>query len=80
MATINEIAFEMERRNIIFHKNTSMPDETQLGYEGDPNNAVLNNTPGESLLCNCPSGSLYLDKSVAPHKMYYKVEDRSGGI
>jgi len=80
MATINELGFEIERRGIIFHKDTSMPDGSQLGYSGNPNNAINGNTPGESLIYNCPSGTMYIDKNITPYYIYDKVEDLAGGL
>ena len=79
MATLDDLLFEVERRIIVFHKDTSMPDESQLGYTGDPNNAVNGNTDGETLLHNCPSGSRYLDKGSVPHARWVKVSDAPGG-
>lgn len=79
MATNAELGFELERRLILFHKDTSMPDATQLGYVGDPNNAINGHTDGETLLYNCPSGTRYLDKSVSPYERWVKVADTAGG-
>ena len=69
MATLETLTFELERRSILFHKDTSMPDETQLGYNGDPNLAVNGNTDGETLIYNSPSGTRYLNKSVTPYEI-----------
>lgn len=69
MATLENIAFEIERRNIIFHKNTTLPDDSQLNYIGNPNDIISAETDGELLLYNSPSGTLYLDKSMMPYKM-----------
>jgi hypothetical protein len=80
MATLSEMGFEIERRGIIFHRDTSMPDETQLGYSGNPNNVSNGNTPGESLLYNCPSGTTYINKGIMPYDIYDKVEDSAGGL
>lgn len=80
MPTTDELGFEVERRVIIFHKDTTMPDDTQLGYTGDPNNVINGNTPGETLLYNSPSGSKYLDKGLTPHERWTKVEDSAGGL
>jgi len=80
MATNDELGFEVERRVIIFHRDTSMPDDTQLGYVGDPNNVINGNTDGETLLYNSPSGSKYLDKDSDPHERWVKVVDVAGGL
>lgn len=80
MATLSQLGFEIERRIIVFHRDTTMPDTTQLGYTGDPNDCVNGATPGQTLLFNCPSGTLYLDKSVSPHDKWTKVEDTAGGL
>ena len=53
------LQFEMQRRVILFRSTTTMPDGSTLGYNSDPNNAVNNNTPGETLLYNCPRGTRY---------------------
>lgn len=80
MPSLEDLGFELERRSIVFHRDTTMPDTTQLGYVGDPNNAVDGNTPGETLLYYCPSGTRYLDKSVAPYTRWVKVSDDPGGL
>ena len=79
MPSTDQLGFEMERRVIVFHRDTTMPDDTQLGYTGDPNNVVNGNTPGETLLYNAPSGTEYLDKGQDPHVRYKKVQDAAGG-
>jgi len=79
MATTTELSFEMERRIILFHKDTSMPDDTQLGYTGDPNSASNGATAGQTLLYNSPSGAKYLDKSTDPYERWAKVQDTAGG-
>jgi len=79
MATLENLAFETERRVVLFHRDTSMPDDTQLGYTGDPNAVINGNTDGETLLYNSPSGTKYLDKGVDPHERWVKVQDGAGG-
>jgi len=69
MAQIDNVIFELERRSILFHKDTSMPDETQLGYNGNPNLAINGNTDGETLIYNSPSGTRYLNKSIVPYEI-----------
>ena len=80
MPTLEDLGFELERRTIIFHKDTSMPDGSQLGYVGDPNNVIPSNSPGEALLFNCPSGTSYYDKTTSPYRKWEKVEDTPGGL
>ena len=48
--SLESLEFELPRRVILFHRDTEMPDQSLLGYTGDPNNAVEGNTPGETLL------------------------------
>lgn len=80
MVTFEELGFETERRSILFHRNTAMPDGSLLNYIGDPNNAVPTNTSGEFLLHYCPSGTAYMDKSVDPFIKWEKVSDAPGGL
>jgi len=79
MATTTELSFEVERRIILFHRDTTMPDDTQLGYTGDPNSASNGATAGQTLLYNSPSGAKYLDKSTDPYERWAKVQDTAGG-
>lgn len=80
MALIDDLLFETERRSILFHKDTSMPNATQLGYDDDPNNAVPTNSDGEFLLYNCPGGTRYMQKNVTPFALWKKVSDAAGGL
>lgn len=80
MSQIDDLLFETERRSILFHKGTSMPDSTQLAYDGDPNLADPVNTDGEFLLHYCPSGTRYLQKNVTPYQLWEKLSDAPGGI
>ncbi len=80
MPTLDDLNFELERRIILFHRDTSLPDDSQLGYVGDPNAAINNNSPGETLLYNCPAGARYLDKALDPQQRWVKVQDIPGGI
>jgi len=73
------LEFELPRRLILFHSETEMPDESLLGYTGNPNNVNPANTPGETLIYNCPAGTLFLDKGVDPHVMWVKVQSQAGG-
>lgn len=63
MASIDGNAFEIERRQIQLKFNTNMPDETILGYDGDPNVVVNGNTAGESLIYNVAMGATFLQSS-----------------
>lgn len=67
----DNLQFEMERRVIVFHKDTSMPDGTQLGFDGDPNNVDPNNTDGEFLIYNCPQNTRYAESNGT---QWYKKE------
>jgi len=80
MALIDDLLFETERRGIIFHKDTSMPDATQLGYDGDPNAAVEANSDGEFLLYHSPSGTSFIQKDTTPFTKWNKVSDDAGGL
>jgi len=63
MSQLQQLLFETERRVILFNPNTSMPDGSQLGYDGDPNEVDSNNSGGESLLYNCPFGTRYQESN-----------------
>lgn len=80
MGQIDDLLFETERRSILFHKDTSMPNGTQLGYDGDPNFAVAINSDGEFLLHYCPSGTRFIQKNVTPFLIWEKLADAPGGI
>jgi hypothetical protein len=80
MPTLEDLGFEIERAPRIFHRDTTMPDESQLGYIGDPNSVVNGNTPGESLLYNAPSGTKFVDKTSSPYEIWEKIEDTAGGV
>ena len=51
--------FELQRRVVLFNPNTTLADTTQLGYDGDPNDVINGNTPGETLIYNSPMGTRY---------------------
>lgn len=63
MATVAENSFEIERRVILFKPTTTMPDNSLLGYDGNPNSVVNGNTPGETLVYNCPMGTMYIQSN-----------------
>lgn len=56
MATLASLGFEMERRIIVFKPTTTMPDETQLTFNADPNTASSSASPtsGEFLIYHSP--------------------------
>jgi hypothetical protein len=54
---------EIERRVILFKSTTTMPDDSQLGWDANPNAAVNGNTPGESLIYNSPLGTQYIQNN-----------------
>lgn len=80
MGQVEDLLFETERRSILFHRGTSMPDGSQLAYDGDPNNAAPDNSDGEFLLHYSPSGTRYLQKASIPYTIWEKLEDGAGGI
>src|SRR6056297_3332847 len=63
MAKIDNLQFEIERRAIQLKYNTNMPDDTILGYDGNPNSVVNGNTPGETLIYNVAQGATFLQSN-----------------
>ena len=61
MATLASLQFEMERRVIIFRPTTTMPDDTSLGYNGDPNDITSPSTAGEELIYYSPNDTRYAE-------------------
>ena len=57
--TVDQLWFETQRRAIIYKAGTVMPDDSLLGYEGDPNNVDQNNSDGELLIYYAGQGTLY---------------------
>lgn len=57
--TLEQLGKEMERRIIIYTPKTTMPDDSLLGYNGDPNDASINGTPGEQLLYGSGNSTRY---------------------
>jgi len=80
MATLESLGFETERRLILFHRDTTMPDNSQLGYVGDPNDITEPTTSGQVLLFNCPAGTQFLDKGQTPMVLWTKRVDTPGGV
>lgn len=64
MATINDLLFELERRVILFTPETKMPDESALGYRGDPNDVSAGETDGQFLLYHCPVSTRYAHQDI----------------
>ena len=60
-ATINSLQFELERGFKLLKSTTTMPDNTQLGYDGDPNDATAS-TSGQTLLVNAPLGTGFIQQ------------------
>lgn len=79
MATLKQLLFEVERRLIILHRDTTLENDTTLGYVGNPNNVIENNTPGETLLYYAPEGVVYLDKGQTPSVPWLKLTNQPGG-
>lgn len=79
-------AFEIERRGIMWTPLITLNDgETSLGYDGNPNNVIDGNTPGETWLYSLPIGQFYkqLDatlwwKSEAPNT-WINLSEGGGG-
>ncbi len=71
---------EIERRPILFHADTTMPDGSTLGYVGDPNDADSGGTEGEKLLYNSPAGTMFQDRTTAPYTLWQKVNGMVGGL
>ena len=63
MATTEDNSFEIERRVILFKPTTTLPDDSALGYDGDPNVVINGNTAGETLIYNCPRNTRYSESS-----------------
>lgn len=63
MASIDGNAFETERRFIQLKYNTNMPDDTILGYDGNPNLVVNGDTDGQTLIYNVAMGASFLQSS-----------------
>jgi hypothetical protein len=71
MASLDGNAFEIERRQIQLKFNTNMPDDTTLGYDGDPNSVVNGESAGQTLLYNVALGASFLQSNGT---LWYKQE------
>ena len=67
-----QLQFEMERRVVLFHRNTTMPDNSLLGYEGNPNEVINGNTSGETLIYNSPRATFY--QELNDGTLWYKTK------
>ena len=82
---IDTILLELQRRIVILRSTTTLGDGSQLGYNGDPNNAVAENTAGEFLIYNSPMATRYTqDDGVQWYKkerpnVWKKFGEGSGG-
>lgn len=63
MASIENNAFEIERRCIQLKFNTNMPGGGTLGYDENPNNVVNGANNGETLIYNVAQGSTFLQSN-----------------
>jgi len=63
MASIENNAFEIERRCIQLKFNTNMPGGGTLGYDSDPNGVTNGANSGETLIYNVAQGSTFLQSN-----------------
>lgn len=63
MASIDGNAFEIERRSIQLKFNTNMPDDTTLGYDGNPNSVTNGATDGQTLIYNVAQGATFMQSN-----------------
>lgn len=82
MADFASLQFEIERRVILFKPTTSMPDGSQLGYNGDPNSITLPSTDGERLLFYCPNDTRYVQNDASGNVLreWYKKAQPNGWL
>jgi len=80
MATLDSLQFEMERRVILFKPTTTMPDDSQLGYNADPNLIVTPSTPGQELIYYSANNTRYVtyDPSGNTVQEWYKHSQPNG--
>jgi len=71
MATLDSLQFEMQRRVVLFKSTTTMPDNSLLGFNGDPNTVSNGITPGQTLMYNSPTGTYYIQDNGT---LWYKKE------
>jgi len=63
MASIDDNAFEIERRSIQLKYNTNMPSGGTLGWDNCPNDVSNGNTDGETLIYNVALGATFLQSN-----------------
>ena len=64
MADANGNFFEIQRRAYMWNKNSTLDDKvTSMLWDGDPNNVVTGNTPGETKLYVMPPGAMFFQSS-----------------
>ena len=82
MPTVDSLQFEMERRVILFKPTTTMPDNTQLGYNADPNLIVSPATPGQTLIYNSPNDTRYVNYDASGNVIteWYKKAQPNGWL
>jgi len=61
MSTLQNAFFEIERRSILFKPTTTLPDNSLLGFDGDPNSIVSPANDGEFLIYHSPTGTGYMN-------------------
>lgn len=82
MATLDSLQFEMERRVVFLKPTTTMPDNTLLGYNDDPNLITTPSTPGETLLYAMPNGTRYVQTDASGDTLteWYKKAQPNGWL
>ena len=60
---IGLLQFEVERGSKLFKATTTMPDNTSLAYDGNPNDVVSGATDGQTLLFNAPLGTGFIQST-----------------
>lgn len=82
MATLDSLQFEMERRVILFKPTTTMPDDTSLGYNADPNLIVSPSTAGEQLLYFSPNNTRYVNYDASGNTIteWFKKSQPNGWL
>lgn len=75
--TLQGLQFEIERGSKLLKSTTTLPDETPLGYDGDPNLVINGNSQGDTLLFNAPLGTGFIQQSGTA---WMKVDNNNGGV
>lgn len=74
--TLEQLQFELERGSKLFKPTTTMPDGSQLVYDGNPNDVTPSTTDGEFLIHNAPIGTGFIQSTGV---MWRKTVDGPGG-